>query len=157
MWPAFPYLLPLFSVTMPLYPAASEGGDHWHEAEVTGECVGNCSCRICVDIPGVCKKSLIFWTFPDVFAYMEWSKKPKTSGNVQKMRDLEGPTSIRPSANTLYLEQLSLASWSARNIVSLLFAFLLSLHFYLAGYRIGLSFQRRIIYTEVWGRGRIPR
>ena len=39
---------------MPLYPAASEGGDHWHEAEVTGECVGNCSCRICVDISRIC-------------------------------------------------------------------------------------------------------
>ena len=57
----------------------------------------------------------------------------------------------------IYLEQLPLASWSARNIVSLLFAFLLSLHFYLAGYRIGLSFQRRIICTEVRSRRRIPR
>ena len=30
-------------------------------------------------------------------------KKPKTSEKVQKMRDLEGPTSFRPFENTLYL------------------------------------------------------
>ena len=31
-------------------------------------------------------------------------KKSKTSEKVQKMRDLEGPTSFRPFENTLYID-----------------------------------------------------
>ena len=33
-------------------------------------------------------------------------KKPKTSGKVQKIRDLEGPTAFRPFENTRYADNL---------------------------------------------------
>ena len=46
-------------------------------------------------------------------------KKPKTSGQVKKMRDLEGPTSICPVTNTLYsFVLLETKYWKLKNVIS---------------------------------------
>ena len=46
---------------------------------------------------------LFFQSYVSKLPILNGQKKSKTSEKVQKMRDLEGPTSFRPFENTLYL------------------------------------------------------